>query len=413
MTEQPLRPYQQRAVQTLDKAKRNILMVAPTGSGKTRILIEDARRHSGPILMLCPWRTLIYQSADYFDRMGVSAGILLNQRKPKPSDKVVVTTIQTAVRRDLGSFRRIYFDEAHGAVTNTAEKVLGRYPNALIIGATATACRLDGKPLARIFHDLFEAATPAELIEHHFLVPPLVYGPPNGPPDTSTIDYDSRKRDYAIGSAGRVMGQATLIGDAIQHWKRLASGKSTFAYCCHLEHAKNVKQRFEAAGVPSDIVSGSTCQSEREALLARLESGEIKVLCNVGVLTEGVDFPPLQCMLILRPTLSFGLHRQMIGRGLRTAPGKSHCLYLDHAGNFLRHGFPQDPTKWSLKPRPIKTRKEVESRPPQAQICPKCGAIIPLGTHVCPSCHWIALPQEIPGQLKRIPFKQTVRVIGS
>jgi superfamily II DNA or RNA helicase len=398
---QPLRHYQQRAVRHLESRKGSrLLLVSPTGSGKTRILIDVARRHSGRVLVLCPWRQLVFQTCDYMNELGVPAEVHLGARKSK-GNQVVVTTVQTAARRKLGQFGLVFIDEAHRAVAPQCRSVLRRYPNARLVGATATAMRLDRKPLGDVFNELYEVVDTQTLINEGFLVAPTVYGP-RQPIDLSKVRYDRRTGDYSTRSAGRHMSRPKLIGNAVKHWHNLARNRPTFVYCCHLAHARQVLEQFERAGARAGILDGSTAQTKREGLLEQLGAGDLQLLINVGVLTESVDFPPLQCQVLLRPTLSMGLHLQIVGRGLRPSEGKHDCLYLDHADNFRRHGFPQDRRKWTLTPKPRRpSRKAIEGGPPKARPCPRCKRMIPFSTKICPHCGYASLPTVLPGRLIR------------
>jgi superfamily II DNA or RNA helicase len=397
-----LRMYQQGAIQMIEGAwrrgKRAPVLVMPTGSGKTTVLAHLLRkRRERPVLFLCPWRQLVFQGAERFEQHHLPTGILMGSRKPQEGQTVHVASIQTAARRKLGDYSLVVVDECHRAVSRSCLALLDKYPNAKLLGLTATPVRLDGKPLSRAFDELLEPVSVQRLIEMKHLVPPRVYAPPEKL-DLSKVRYSRIKRDYASGSAGKAMSKPKLLGDAIAHWRKHANGRATFIYCCNVDHADHVCETFNRAGIVTEQIDGSTSKTARAEIFERLALGTTCCVTNIGVLTEGVDFPKLRCQILLRPTLSMGLHLQIIGRGLRPSAGKGDCIVLDHADNFRRHGFPQDERRWSLKGRKKQTKPR-KGQPPKAKQCPKCKAMVPPSTYHCPHCDHVWLPGVLPGTL--------------
>lgn len=401
----PLRDYQKRASDACVAAVRgeqSLLTVAPTGSGKTRIVIDVCKRARGRTLVMVPWRFLVGQTERFFQEIGVPCGVLHGDERPADGCPTWITTTATAARRDLPRFEAVIVDEAHGAVAPQCRSVLRGQKDATVLGFTATAVRLDRKPLGVVFKRLHEPVTVAELIERNLLVPSRTYGPPEGV-DLAHVPLDGRTGDYRRKQAAEHMGQPKLLGDAVEHWRRYAGkGAPTWAYACHLAHAAQVREAFERGGAEAELMDGSTAEGIRRDQLERMEASELDVLVNVGVLTEGVDFPPLRCIVLLRPTLSLGLHLQICGRGLRPAPGKGYCTYLDHAGNFRRHGFPEDPREWKLRRNERRRpRSEIESAV-KAVRCPACGQLVPPGSNPCPRCGLERVPEVVPGKLQRL-----------
>src|SRR5262245_41185831 len=123
----------------------------------------------------------------------------------------------------------------------------------------------------------------------------------------------------------------------------------TVVFATSVSHSVHLKEEFVRAGVRAEHLDGSTPKDERDDILARLASGDLEIVVNCLVLTEGYDLPDLGCIVLARPTKSMGLFRQMVGRGLRPAPGKDHCLVLDHAGAVFAHGFAEDTVEWTLE----------------------------------------------------------------
>ena len=177
--------------------------------------------------------------------------------------------------------------------------------------------------------------------------------------------------DFATGGAERIMSVASIIGDAVGHYRKYADGKSAICFCVSIKHALKVTAAFLAAGYRAACVHGKMRVEERDAVLAGLATGQVQVVTSCDLIGEGLDVPTVECVILLKPTKSVALHLQQIGRGLRPAPGKERLTVLDHAGNCLRSGFVEDPRAWSLKGR--------GGRPPEGSPepsrCPDCGAL--------------------------------------
>src|SRR5262249_16631054 len=142
---------------------------------------------------------------------------------------------------------------------------------------------------------------------------------------------------------------------------------------------------------------GSTPKDERDASLARLAAGKIDILTNCMVLTEGWDLPEVSCCILARPTKKMGLFRQMIGRVLRPAPGKTDAIVLDHSGAVFRHGFVEDKVEWTLDPERKAESKQHEKRcqavsGPSLLECTQCGAIR-VGGQACDHCGFLPRPR--------------------
>jgi len=409
---QILRPYQTKAVaKTLSawRSYRAPLLVMPTGSGKTTVVVHIVAQTKGRVLFLCPWRQLVFQAITRLEEHGISCGILMGPKKPKESDRVHVATIQTAAKRDLGNYDLVIIDEAHRAPSHQCREILKNYKK--LLGLTATPIRMDGKRLSSVFDVLVEPVTVNELIGRGHLVPPKVYAP-EIPINFKGLRYDAKKRDYASGAAGKVMSSPRLVGDAIEHWSRLGRGKKTFTFCSSVAHAETMVEAFKKAGVTAALMCGATTAKQRKELFEQLDNRQLQVICNVAVLTEGVDFPDLGCIVLLRPTLSKGLHYQIVGRGMRPYSAKQFCLVLDHSDNFRRHGFPQDQQKWSL----TSSRKQLppgrgKGKAPDhaAKECPGCGVMVPSNCKKCPECEFVWLPETSKGRLALLTPKRQDR----
>jgi DNA repair protein RadD len=173
--------------------------------------------------------------------------------------------------------------------------------------------------------------------------------------------------------------------------------RKTVAFAVNVAHSIHLRDEFIKSDVRAEHIDGSTPKPERDATLARLESGELEVVTNCMVLTEGWDMPEVGCCILARPTRKMGLYRQMIGRVLRPADGKSDAIVLDHSGAVFRHGFVEDRVEWTLDPdrraeSPTHQQRCVEHASRLLE-CTQCGAIRTAG-EACFHCGF--LPQRPP-----------------
>jgi superfamily II DNA or RNA helicase len=400
-----LHAFQQDAVAEIERhiaeGRRRLLLVAPTGSGKTIIASELIRRWVAQyrtVLFLAHRREIILQTCGKLTANGVRHGIIMAEVSPRPMESVQVASIDTLHIRgvrsdamDLPPADLVVFDEAHRARGRTREHLIGLYPDAVLIGMTATPCRGDGRGLGNLFDVMVEAPQIAELIVGGYLVKSRVYAPID--PDLKGVK--TQQGDYVISQlAGRMNTQA-LVGDIVEHWHRHGEQRRTIAFAVDVAHSVAIRNQFLSAGVSAEHLDGETPIPEREAILARLASGDTKVVSNCMVLTEGWDCPPVGCCILARPTKQLGLFRQMVGRVLRPADGKPDAVILDHSGAVFRHGLPEDRVAWTLdtdrraeNPAHEKRRAGLE---PQLHECPSCKAIM-----VKPPCHhcgWMPQPK--------------------
>jgi DNA repair protein RadD len=396
-----LRPYQVENVAALDALAPGdrVLVVGPTGCGKTVIFCElikrQVERHKR-VLVIAHSREIIHQTSRKLHDNGVHHGIIQAGFDPRPMASVQVASIATlhvrAIRSEamlLPLADLVIVDEAHHSVAHTYSKLIKRYPNALVIGFTATPCRGDGRGLGGIFNTLIEMPQIPELIVQKHLVPTLCYAPVN--PDLSGVRVQAG--DYAVGQLERRMNTDKLVGDVITHWHKYGQKRPTVVFAVGVAHSIHLRDEFLKSGVVAEHLDGSTPKEDRDAILSRLASGTTTVVCNCAVLVEGWDCPEVGCIILARPTKSMGLFRQMIGRGLRPAPDKINAILLDHSGAIYRHGMPEDHVVWSLDPDHKATAPAHEARKQRDKNglldCPACHTVsIRMGGEACPNCGW-------------------------
>jgi superfamily II DNA or RNA helicase len=402
-----LRPYQSGALDDLDTlltmGARAVLIVAPTGAGKTILAAELVRRHrERRILFLAPRRELIDQTSKKLAAIGIEHGIILaGDGRTNQYAQVQVasedTLIARAVRKQksYGEFDLIIKDEAHVGVTEARERLFALFPNAKIVGLTATPCRSDGKALGRVYEEMVIVSTVAELTRLGFLVPGRYYSVSE--PDLKRVRVTAgefNQKDVAA-----VMHKPKLVGDIVQHWLEHAAQRRTVVFATNIEHSMALAKEFISHGVSAEHVDANTPQSAREETFGNFQSGRTQVLTNCTLASIGFDLPELDCVVFARPTKSLGLYIQMLGRGLRPAPGKSDCLVLDHAGNVMRHGLATDERFWTLHGKyaqdeaKVKAAKEKKERAGTMEIvCPECKYVFTAQAQ-CPQCGYFFPPK--------------------
>jgi DNA repair protein RadD len=394
-----LRPYQQRLLEKLAAATdKRILVVCPTGGGKTVVAAALMASSSRRALMVAHRREIVNQTADKLAALDVHHGVIQAgaEDRLRPMAAVQVASIQTLHARAIRSITMpmpladlVVIDEAHHACATTYRKVIDAYPDATLLGLTATPCRGDGRGLGGIFDLIIEAPQVPDLIEQGYLVPTLCYAPVD--PDLRGVR--TQAGDYAVGQLERRMNTDQLVGDIVTHWHRFGQNRPTVVFAVGVSHSIHLRDEFLKSGVKAEHIDGDTPKDERDATLRRLAAGETTVVANCMVLTEGWDCPQVGCTILARPTKSMGLFRQMVGRVLRPAPGKVNAIVLDHSGAVYRHGLPEDRVEWSLSPdhkavAPAHRARKLGNKKGLLD-CPACETLsIRLGGQPCPNCGW-------------------------
>jgi DNA repair protein RadD len=382
-----------------------VLLVAPTGSGKTVIaaaIMKNAASQDRRVLFLDHRRELTKQASRKLHDFGVDHGIVQAGFPARPGERVQVASIQTLHARavqsrsiELPPADLVVVDEAHHSRAATYQRLLAVYPNALILGLTATPCRGDGRGLGNIFELLIECPSVTELIAGQYLVGAQVYAPVR--PDLAGVHI--RRGDYVESELAARMNTAQLVGDVVEHWCRLGERRPTVVFAVDVAHSVHLRNEFRRADVLAEHLDGSTPIEERDRILAQLADGTIEVVTNCSVLCEGWDQPSVSCLVLARPTKSLGLYRQMVGRCLRPAPGKTEALILDHAGATFEHGFVEDPIGWTLFEDHRVENKAHKARgtrhAPSLTTCPECSAVRFEG-QPCPVCNWRPAPKAKP-----------------
>lgn len=383
----PLRPHQTLAIQLLRQSlasgKRRPLVQLATGSGKTRLsaeIVKMALAKGKRVCFTVPALSLIDQSLLAFWQDGVRDVGVIQADHPNTdwSKPVQIASVQTLERRGFPETDLVIVDEAHRRF-KIIEKWMAENEKLIFIGLSATPWT---KGLGKFYDDLIMPIGIRELTEQKYLAPLVAFGPSH--PDLSQVRTVAG--DYHEGDLSKAMDQTKLVGDAVETWIKLGENRPTLCYGVDRAHARHLQERFLSADIPCGYIDANTDAIERNRIKAQLERGEIKVVCNIATLLIGVDWD-VRCISWARPTKSEVLFCQAVGRGLRTAPGKSNLLWIDHADTISSLGFPDEIYHAVLDDG--KPKKKPEARERKARLptpCPKCSVLRTPGISACLHC---------------------------
>ena len=413
-----LRPYQnaliERARANFITGKQSQLLVLPTGGGKTVCFSYMAARavEKGLRVWILAHRVeLLDQISRTLTSFGVPHGMVApgymgDRRRP-----VQVASVFTLVRR-LDRYEApdlIIVDEAHHAISaSTWGRVITAFPKAKLLGVTGTPIRLSGEGLGDLFQTMVQGPSPRELIELGALSPYRLFAPTG----VDLTGVHTRMGDFVRGELLAAVDKPSITGDAVKHYQKLAPGRRAVAFCISVEHAVHVSESFRAAGISAQAIDGGMDRTLRASVLSEFSAGRIQVLASCDLISEGFDVPAIEAAILLRPTQSVGLYLQQVGRALRTFPGKTEAIILDHAGNVSRHGLPDEERVWSLDGSAKKKGAQKSEVP--VKTCGSCFATVASAATHC-SCGF-EFPvakrevEHVEGELQEVDLATAVRM---
>ncbi len=391
-----LRPYQSEAIDRVlaarDRGVKRQLGVASTGLGKTVVFASLARHLNLPTLILAHRDELIEQAVDKLRVWwpGVDVGVVKAARQEWGA-QVVVASVQSLHARRLQSlspsrFRLVIVDEVHHARSESYERILDHFecgPNnhpdhgPLLLGVTATPDRGDGKGLDRVCEEIvfnydilwgIRSGYLSDLRGVQVLIADL---------DLSKVKVSHG--DYNEGQLGEAMEEANAPEHVVAAWLQHASDRRTLVFMPTVSLAVETAEEFQASGIAAGWVSGALPLDQRRDVLRRFATGEIQVLVNCMVATEGYDNPAVDCVVVARPTKSRALYTQMVGRGTRLFPGKKDALILDVVGAASAHDLASIPSLFGIEKKEGFFGGEVtvlEALDEQEERIAKTGALI-------------------------------------
>ena len=340
-----LRPYQEEAKNAIfeqwKNGTRRTLLVLPTGCGKTIVfakVTEDCVRHGNRVLVLAHRGELLDQAADKIRKTtGLGCAVEKAEESCQGSwFRIVVGSVQTLMReKRLNQFPEDYFntiivDEAHHCISDSYQRVLQHFPEANVLGVTATPDRGDMRNLGQYFESLAYEYTLPKAIKEGYLSPIKALTIPLKI-DMSGVSVQAG--DFKIGEIGTAL-DPYLEGIAAE-MEKYCQDKKTVVFLPLVKTSQKFRDILNEHGFKAAEVNGDS--QDRAEILRDFESGKYNVLCNSMLLTEGWDCPSVDCIVVLRPTKVRSLYCQMVGRGTRLSPGKDHLLLLDFLWNTERH----------------------------------------------------------------------------
>jgi ATP-dependent helicase IRC3 len=374
-----LRPYQSECLTAIEEAEsRSIkrpLVALPTGTGKTIIFSHLIAERPGRSLVLAHRDELISQAAEKMSLVAPMRDLgIVKAERDEHDAPTVLASVQTLARpnrlgRVTADFQTIVVDEAHHAAAETYQRILehlgmGAIGGPLVTGFTATPERSDKLMLGNTFDEIVYQRSILDMIYEGYLC------------DLRAVqvmletDFDALRTHHGD-FAERDLEASLLAANAPQHvleaWQEHASDRKTLIFTPTVATAHEMAHAFKEAGIQAEALDGSTPLDERRAMLKLFHSGDIQVLVNCAVLTEGFDEPSVGCIVIARPTTSRPLYIQMIGRGTRIYPGKPDCLILDVVGASSRHELQTASSLFKIELEPDKTLTEALDEREQQQ----------------------------------------------
>lgn len=393
---------------------KRILLQAPCGFGKTVVgayVARSASERGKRVLFLVHREELFVQASRTFQAFdvkhsGIAAGLTFDR-----TIKVqigMIDTVRSRIKReiDLGRYDIVIVDECHHAVSSTWKFVIDHFADrgAVILGLSATPERLSGEPLGDIFDRMIPGPSVRDLISRGALSEYKYFAPPT---DLDLSGVHTKYGDFVASELAAATDRPQIIGDVIRHYRMLLGGKRAIVFAVNVEHSQHVVEQFNAAGIPAAHIDGTMDRAERRRVVKAFERGDILILSNVQICTEGFDVKACDGVILLRATQSLSLHIQMVGRAMRPHESKAHAIIIDHVGNVNRHGLPDADHAWTLegKKKRSKRKKDDEDVVAVAQ-CPKCYTCHEPAP-ACPACGHVYVSKSrqiasVDGELQEI-----------
>ena len=419
------RPYQKRLVERAKAAlgrHGDTLAVAATGAGKTICLSFLGKEMGGRQLVLQHRQELVDQNIRKYRAVNQSVRLGLFTADAKSWRGDVTFAMAQTLARNLKTIPKLdllIIDEAHHVAAATWRNIIAeardRNPDIKIAGFTATPERGDKKSLRAVFSNVCDQVTIRELVQLGFLVPPKAFVVDVAGTQDRLREIGKVSDYFDQAEVEKILNTVAVNAEVVRHWRDKAGDRPTIVFCSTVHHAQDVAAAFRAEGVAAECVHGAMPDAQRQAVLQRLARGQIQVVTNVMVLTEGFDCPPVSAVVLLRKCSEKGPLVQMVGRGLRTVnpeehPGvvKKDCVVLDFGTSLLTHG------DLDVSANLAEEREVVEGEA-LTKLCPTsqdqtdsyrvpdsagrvgCGAELPAQTKTCPLCGFSFERQEDDG----------------
>lgn len=377
-----LRSYQQAAKEQIFAAWDecdNVMFQMPTGTGKTRLftsIISDIKawgiltQRDPKILIIAHRVELIEQISDNLNRYKVTHGIIAGGKAKNLRCLVQVASIQTITHRtnkDVANSLGVDFiiiDEAHHSTANSYKKLWELYPNAKKLGVTATPWRMNHLGFSKIYDKLIMSKSIKDFINEGWLAPYCYYSVKN----TSNIHHDINginefdiEGDYKVSALERVMDNVSIRANLLNSYLKLAKGKKGIIYSVSRKHSDHICEEYKKVGINIVCIDSETPREERRLYVQRFRNGQIDIIVNVDIFSEGFDCPDIEFIQLARPTKSLVKYLQQVGRGLRPTPDKRKCIILDNVGSHIEFDLPNADRDWATEFEGISTSRRKRS----------------------------------------------------
>lgn len=374
-----LRPYQQSAKEGIFAAWDecdNVMFQMPTGTGKTRLftsIISDIKawgiltQNNPKILIIAHRVELIEQISENLDRYKVNHGIIAGGKERNLRPLVQVASIQTITHRtnrDVASSLGVDFiiiDEAHHSTANSYKKLWELYPEAKKLGVTATPWRMNHLGFTSVYDRLIVSKSIKEFINEGWLAPYCYYSIKDNSRvrhDISGIDEFDVEGDYKVSALERVMDNVSIRANLLDSYMKLAKGKKGIIYSVSRKHSDHICEEFKQAGISIVRIDSETPREERRTYVQRFKNGQIDIIVNVDIFSEGFDCPDIEFIQLARPTKSLVKYLQQVGRGLRPTASKEKCIILDNVGSHIEFDLPNADRDWNVEFEGVSTPRK-------------------------------------------------------
>lgn len=335
------------------------MLQMPTGTGKTHVFCEIAKhfykKERGRVLILAHRNELIQQIKDRLSNFGLKAGIIKSRHITEEDKQIQIASVQTLCRRNKVVFLKhislIIVDEAHHTPSTTYLAILETYQkeHTKLLGVTATPIRLDGKGFEKIFDRLICSYPFKWFVENKYLSPVKHFASDVIKLENiSLVKNREGYKDYDERQTEKYYLNKTVMADIIDSYKKFGENKKSVVFAVTIKHAEEIAKRFVEAGYQASVISSLTNDNERTSKVNAFKNGEIKILVNVDIFSEGFDCPDIEVVQIVKPTKSLVKYLQMVGRVTRVFKGKKYAIILDNACLWQDHGLVSNERIWKL-----------------------------------------------------------------
>lgn len=428
-----LRDYQQQLKADIYQAwqtQRNVLAVSPTGSGKTVLFSDILSEYAGASCAIAHRQELVSQMSLALARCGVRHGVIapssvtrniisihiaeLGRSYYDSNARCRVAGVDTLIRMEpsdpwLAQVGLVIQDEAHHVLKlNKWGRAAEMFPNARMLGVTATPCRADGKGLgqhaAGVFDAMIEGPSMRSLIDRSYLTDYRVFAKPARGLNLANVPI-SAGGDFSPDPLRKAVHSSAIVGDVVQHYLRYAAGKLGVTFAVDIEHATEIAVAYRAHGVPAEVITSKTPDHLRISILRQFRARQVMQLVNVDLFGEGFDLPAIEVVSFARPTQSFALYVQQFGRALRLLEGKLFAIIIDHVGNVERHRLPDAERIWSLDGR---NGRNLNDGVIPVRGCLNCSQVYEAFYARCPYCKHSperpdrSAPETVDGHLEEL-----------